>query len=53
VLLPQSGVEQASRFARAGESTVWRILDENDLKPHKIRYCLEKCDPDFERCMRY
>ena len=45
--------EQAgfSRLARAGKSTVWRILDENDLKPHKIRYYLEKRDPDFDRKM--
>mgnify|MGYP001179615334 CR=1 FL=1 len=40
-----------SRLARAGKSTVWRILDENDLKPHKIRYYLEKRDPDFDRKM--
>lgn len=40
-----------SRLASAGKSTVWRILDENDLKPHKIRYYLEKRDPDFDRKM--
>lgn len=40
-----------SRLASAGKSTVWRILDENDLKPHKIRYYLEKRDPDFDRRM--
>lgn len=40
-----------SRLANAGKSTVWRILDENDLKPHKIRYYLEKRDPDFDRKM--
>ncbi|SDY93320.1 hypothetical protein SAMN05421754_103217 [Nitrosomonas sp. Nm58] len=37
---------------RAGKSTVWRILDENEIKPHKIRYCLEKRDPDFDRKMQ-
>lgn len=26
------------RLANAGKSTVWRILDDNDIKPHKIRY---------------
>jgi transposase len=41
-----------SRLGRAGKSTVWRILDENDLKPHKIRYYLEKRDPDFDRKMQ-
>jgi len=37
------------RLANPGKSTVWRILDDNDIKPHKIRYSLEKCDPDFDR----
>lgn len=32
----------------AAKSTVWRILNENDLKPHKIKYYLERRDPDFE-----
>ena len=46
---------QAAGFARlagAGKSTVWRILDDNDIKPHKIRYYLEKRDPDFDRKMQ-
>ncbi len=36
----------------AGKSTVWRILDEKEIKPHKIRYYLEKRDPDFDRKMQ-
>ena len=40
------------RLAHAGKSTVWRILNENEIKPHKIRYYLEKRDPDFDRKMR-
>jgi transposase len=40
------------RLSRAGKSTVWRILDDNDIKPHKIRYYLEKRDPDFDRKMQ-
>ena len=40
------------RLVRAGKSTVWRILNENQLKPHKISYYLEKRDPDFDRKMR-
>jgi transposase len=28
------------RLANPGKSTVWRILDDNDIKPHKIRYYL-------------
>ena len=40
------------RLANAGKSTVWRILDENEIKPHKISYYLEKRDPDFDRKMQ-
>ena len=40
------------RLAQAGKSTVWRILNEHDIKPHKIRYYLEKRDPDFDRKMQ-
>jgi len=40
------------RLAHAGKSTVWRILDENEIKPHKIRYYLEQRDPDFDRKMQ-
>jgi len=28
------------RLTHAGKSTVWRILDDHDIKPHKIRYYL-------------
>lgn len=41
-----------TRLASVGKSTVWRILDDNDIKPHKIRYYLEKRDPDFDRKMQ-
>ena len=37
------------RLAQAGKSTVWRILNEYDIKPHKIRYYLERRDPEFIR----
>jgi hypothetical protein len=40
------------RRAKAGKSTVWRILNENDIKPHKIRYYLETRDPEFDRKMQ-
>ena len=40
------------RLANPGKSTVWRILDDNDIKPHKIRYYLEKRDPQFDRKMQ-
>jgi len=41
-----------ARLANAGKSTVWRILDDNEIKPRKIRYYLEKRDPDFDRKMQ-
>lgn len=40
------------RLATAVKTTVWRILNENNLKPHRIRYYLEKRDPEFDRKMR-
>lgn len=40
------------RLANAGKSTVWRILDEHEIKLHKISYYLEKRDPDFDRKMQ-
>ena len=40
------------RLAQAGKSTVWRILHEHDIKPHKIRYYLERRDPEFDRKMQ-
>jgi hypothetical protein len=33
-------------------STVWRILDEADLKPHKSVYWLNSHDPDFDENAR-
>jgi len=36
---------------RAGKSTIHRILNEASIKPHKIKYYLEKRDPEFEKKM--
>jgi transposase len=33
-------------------SKVWTILSEAEVKPHKVRYYLEKRDPDFDTKMR-
>lgn len=41
-----------SCLARAAKATVWRILNAHELKPHRIRYYLERRDPDFERKMQ-
>jgi transposase len=38
-------------LASAGKSTVWRILEGGEIKPHRIRYYLERRDADFERKM--
>ena len=40
------------RLAKAAKATVWRILNEHDIKPHRIRYYLEKRDPEFDRKMQ-
>jgi transposase len=36
----------------AAKATIQRILKENDLQPHKIKYYLEKRDPEFEEKMK-
>jgi len=45
-ILNQNHAEPVSR------STIWRILNEGDLKPHKIQYWLNSHDPDFEEKAR-
>lgn len=39
-------------LARSGKSTIWRILNNHEIKPHRIRYYLEKRDAQFEPKMR-
>lgn len=39
-------------LARANKSMVWKILDGDDVKPFRIRYYLEKRDPDFAAKMK-
>ena len=39
-------------LARAAKSTVHRLLTQAPVRPHKIRYYLERRDPEFERKMR-
>ena len=36
---------------KAAKATIHRILKEHKLQPHKIKYYLEKRDPDFDRKM--
>jgi transposase len=40
--------EGHSCLARANKATIHRILKSHSLKPHKIRYYLEKKDPNFK-----
>ena len=37
---------------RAAKATVQRILDEQHLQPHKVKYFLERRDPEFEMKMK-
>ena len=36
------------RIWTMSRSSIWRILDEADLKPHRSVYWLNSHDPDFE-----
>ncbi|GBD96051.1 MAG TPA: IS630 family transposase [Nitrospirae bacterium] len=46
---PEQGHECLSRAAKA---TIWRILSANAVRPHKIKYYLERRDPDFKQKMQ-
>jgi transposase len=39
-------------LSKAAKATVWRILSANEIQPHKIKYYLERRDPDFEQKMQ-
>ena len=44
-------VEGLVCFANLAQGTVCKILDQEDVKPHKVRYYLERRDPDFAEKM--
>jgi len=46
---PEAGYDCLSKAAKA---TIWRILTANAIKPHKIKYYLERRDPHFEEKMQ-
>ncbi len=49
------GAAQAAghpRLATVGKTSVWRLLKEEELKPHRVRHCLERRDPEFDSKMR-
>ena len=39
-------------LVRAGKATIWRILHAGEIKPHQVRYYLERRDAQFEEKMR-
>jgi len=39
-------------LAKAVKATIWRILSSNEIQPHKIKYYIERRDPDFEQKMQ-
>jgi hypothetical protein len=41
-------VNQAHHAQAMSRSTIWRVLDEADLKPHRSVYWLNSHDPDFD-----
>jgi hypothetical protein len=48
---PHASAAGFARLAQPGKSTVWRILDAHELKPHRVRYYLERRGAQFERKM--
>lgn len=43
--------EGYSCLEKLGRGTVSKILNKNDIKPHKLKYYLEKKDPEFDEKM--
>jgi transposase len=48
----RKGAAAHPALARASKATVHRILSEADIQPQKIRYYLERRDPEFEAKMK-
>ena len=38
-------------FAKLAQGTVCKILNEQEIRPHKVRYYLERRDPEFRQKM--
>jgi transposase len=47
----QGPAEGHACLATLVQGTVCKILDAHQVKPHKVRYCLERRDPEFEQKM--
>lgn len=48
----QAELEGHPSLKKAAKATIQRILKEHKLQPHKVRYYLEKRDPEFDDKMR-
>ncbi len=46
------GEDGHPNLANINKSMVWKFLDEDDIKPFRIRYYLEKRDPEFAEKMK-
>lgn len=48
----EAATQEHPALCKAVKATVHRILAGHDLKPHKVRYYLERRDPNFEAKMK-
>jgi transposase len=46
-----AAVEGHTCLGQLAQGTVCKLLDEQEVKPHKVRYYLERRDPDFKEKM--
>jgi transposase len=47
----QAAIKGNVRLTQIAKSSVWNILNTAEIKPHRIRYYLEKRDKEFEKKM--
>jgi len=47
----EHGPRRACVPGQLAQATVYKILDQEEVKPHKVRYYLEQRDPDFAEKM--
>jgi len=47
----QASIKGNIRLSQIAKSTVWNILNTAEIKPHRIKYYLEKRDEEFEKKM--
>ena len=47
----QASIKGNTRLSQIAKSTIWNILNTAEIKPHRIRYYLEKRDEEFEKKM--